>query len=410
VFADLFEDSVRLRMRSDVPVGVCLSGGLDSTSIMCTMADIRHEHGSSHGDRLQAFCYQSPDFDEGTYVSDTLVRANAELNRLEIDERRLWDLLPTVLSFHDEPLHSPTALIGFELMRLASARGVKVVLNGQGADETLAGYRTYFTTHWQTLAASGRLTQAMREIRAYTNTRGGSWMPLLAHAFRTGWHARVRRAIGAQGTANRNPWLTPDFCDTYAECTRRIALPKNLSSSLKQSVRLRPLPLYLRIEDRNAMAHSVEARLPFLDPRLVSFAFTLPSDWKIRGPWNKYVLREAMRGRIPESVRTRVDKLGFPTSSRQWFKGVWYQPMMDLLNSTSFRERGIFDVEAVRRDFSSHRNGEIDVSANLFHAAQLELWLEREVPSTSHVVPAHGSSSAPAQPVTPVLAKTLQRN
>ena len=119
-----------------------------------------------------------------------------------------------------------------------------------------------------------------------------------------------------------------------------------------------------------------EARLPFMDHRLVALTFRLRDEWKISGPWNKYILRESMRGRIPESVRTRVDKMGFPTAHKDWFAGPWYEPMQDLLASREVAERGIYNVDALRRGLDRHRAGEINISQPLLaNVAQVELWM-----------------------------------
>jgi asparagine synthase (glutamine-hydrolysing) len=134
--------------------------------------------------------------------------------------------------------------------------------------------------------------------------------------------------------------------------------------------------LYLRVEDRNSMAHSVEARLPFLDYRLVMLAFSLPGEWKLRGGWNKFVVREALNGVIAEGVRTRADKMGFPTPSKDWWRGAWYEPMMDLLGTRSLRETGVCNTDAARRDLGRHRRGEIDVATDLFRLAEFATWLE----------------------------------
>ena len=122
------------------------------------------------------------------------------------------------------------------------------------------------------------------------------------------------------------------------------------------------------------MAHSVEARVPFLDHRLVSFVLGLPVGWKLRGPWNKFVLREAMRGRIPESVRSRVDKMGFPSPAGKWFAGMLYEPMLDLLHSRPARERGIYNIPRIVQELARHRAGEVDVALKLFRVAQFEVW------------------------------------
>jgi asparagine synthase (glutamine-hydrolysing) len=173
----------------------------------------------------------------------------------------------------------------------------------------------------------------------------------------------------------RRSWFTPELCGHVAS-DETIGPAKDLNAALAYSVYQSPLPLYLRIEDRNSMAHSVEARLPFLDYRLVTLCFSLSPEWHLRGPWNKYVLREAMRGRIPESVRRRIEKMGFPTPARSWFADTLHSPLLDLLNSRAARERGIYDTEAILSDIRRHRRGEIDVTQRIAHLAQFESWCE----------------------------------
>jgi asparagine synthase (glutamine-hydrolysing) len=181
----------------------------------------------------------------------------------------------------------------------------------------------------------------------------------------------------------------------------RSGAPSTLNDVLKRAVTVFPLPLYLRIEDRNSMAHSVEARLPFLDYRLVSLLFGLPARWKVRGPWNKFILREAMQGQIPESVRSRVDKMGFPTAGRQWFARDLYEPMADVLASRAVRERGIYRVATVAKDLERHKRGEIDVHHGLFHLAEFEMMLEllRSGPGRAGeaTLQGRGSDGTPAQ-------------
>jgi asparagine synthase (glutamine-hydrolysing) len=147
-----------------------------------------------------------------------------------------------------------------------------------------------------------------------------------------------------------------------------------LDKALKFSVERALLPLYLRIEDRNSMAHGVEARLPFMDYRLVSLLFQLPAEWKMRGPWNKYVLRESMKNRIPESVRSRTDKMGFNFPLSKWVGTALYEALHDILSSQGVRDRGIYDAPAIRRDLERHQRGDIDVSGELFNVAQFEAW------------------------------------
>ena len=376
---ELFEDSVRLRMRSDQPVGVTLSGGLDSTSIICMLAKLKSESEHERGTALQAFSFIAKEFDESSYIADTVIQTQATLHRFQEGPRELWDKMATVLRFHDEPVHSFNAIVGFDLMRLAAKNGIRVVLCGQGADEVLAGYSSYFPHYWEMLIRQGHIRDAWNEIQLHTSTHGGSarkcFLSALGKVGITALHhipayhslsvwKNQRKYLG-------NTWFSRDLC-RYFEHTVPEYLDLSLNAIQARSVEQAPLPLYLRIEDRNSMAHAVETRLPFLDYRLVSLVFNLTADWKLRGPWNKFVLREAMRQRIPESVRTRVDKMGFPVPDQKWFAQDLYEPMQDLLASQAVRERGIYNVSAIAHDLQRHRDGHTNVASRLFNVAQFE--------------------------------------
>ncbi|HJT21773.1 MAG TPA: asparagine synthase (glutamine-hydrolyzing), partial [Nitrospira sp.] len=172
-FAELLEDSVHLRMRSDVPVGVCLSGGLDSTAIICAASRQRAEGRQSSSGPLQAFSYMAKEFDESRYISDTLAMTGAELTVLETSPRDLWDDLPRMLWYQDEPVHTMTAAVGYHLMKTVAGHGIRVVLNGQGADETIGGYSSFFADYWRELLSQGWWGRTMAEIRAHVAVHGG---------------------------------------------------------------------------------------------------------------------------------------------------------------------------------------------------------------------------------------------
>ena len=388
--AHLFEDAVRLRMRSDVPVGVCLSGGLDSTAIICAASRQRAENGLSTEISLQAFSYMPKEFDESRYIADTLAMTAAELSVLDMSPREMWDSLPRVLWHQDEPVHTMTAVVGYHLMNLASKRGIRVVLNGQGADETMGGYFSYFGDYWLELLSRGQWFHALSEIRAFVEVHGGttwkygkdtvlSLVASLLHRvspYRALSNKRYARVVRS------HPWYMRDLTECLPVETRP-AIDCRLSGVMKLATNSAPLPLYLRIEDRNSMAHSVEARLPFLDYRLVQMLFGLAPHWKINGPWSKWLLREAMNGRIPESVRVRPDKMGFPTPGRKWFAHDLYEPIADTLSSQAFRERGIYNVSQIVADLARHKAGQIDVHRDLFNIAEFEIFGEyakRQIP------------------------------
>jgi asparagine synthase (glutamine-hydrolysing) len=198
----------------------------------------------------------------------------------------------------------------------------------------------------------------------------------------------------------REPWFTPELARHLRSEPERLS-DWTLDQNLKRAVDVGPLPLFLRVEDRNSMAHSLEARLPFLDYRLVSLAFSLPPDWKMRGRWNKYVLRQAMRQRIPESVRTRVDKMGFPVPQKAWFADALYAGVQDLIASPEVRQRGIYNLSRVQQDLALHRQGRVDASGKLFRLVQIETWLKLASREGEPVaVPSAVNQPSPAHRVT----------
>ena len=377
-FAELFEDAMRVHMRSDVPVGVNLSGGLDSTSILCAAARLRAQDGASSA--LLAFCYQDRGFDESRYIRDTLALTGAQLVPLEMTPAELWDSLPRVLAVQDEPVHSMTALVGYHLMALARRNGVKVILNGQGADEVIGGYGSYFRDRWAELLRAGRPAEAWRQIVAFTQGHGGSARTRMLQTTRHVAQGLLSALPGYRTLADRRwrahaattPWLSPDLALQLP--SHRHRPPFGLNPILAEALTRDPLPLYLRVEDRNSMAHSIEVRLPFLDYRLVQQVFALGAEHKLNGPWNKHVLRRAMTGRIPESVRARVDKMGFPTDAASWFKGPLFERLRDVITDPEFKRHPFFDADALHAIMQAHRMGAAVDPAPLFDAVQYFLW------------------------------------
>lgn len=377
-FAAAFDDAMRLHMRSDVPVGVNLSGGLDSTSILCAAARLHAEAGAHTP--LLAFCYQDSQFDESRYIADTLAQTGAQVVPLQLTPVQLFESLPQVLAHQDEPMHTMTAVVGYHLMSLAARHGVKVVLNGQGADEVIGGYGSYFPVRWAELVRDGRMAEARSEIDAYTQAHGGDANSRLARARRQVLQSSLAAWPPYRWLADRRhlarlrsaSWIRPELASHLT--THRYRPPSGLTAVLRDSVQRDPLPLYLRIEDRNSMAHSVEARLPFLDHRLVELVFSMGSDWKLRGPWNKYVLRQGMRGRIPESVRQRVDKMGFPTDMSNWLRGPLYEPVKAVVHDPAFAADPLVDARQVQLALERHRSGQAKLAEALFAAVQIHLW------------------------------------
>jgi len=374
-FAALFEDSVRLQARADVPLGVSLSGGLDSTAIACALA-------RETGTVLDAFCYMSSAHDELKYIDATLAQTGMRLNVVDVTPELLFDVLPAVLAVHDEPVHSLSAVIGHEIMGAARTRGIKVMLSGQGADEVLAGYPSYFPIHWADLIGRGQADAARAEIVRWTAEHGGDANLLFAAARRRAFRLRLHASVPLYSRASRmRQWLSRRRCAGFApELLRHLQLTDTdqvarptLSDALDRSIHLEPLPLYLRVEDRNSMAHGVEGRVPFLDHRLVELAFALPDSWLLNGPFNKYVLRESLKGRAPEIVHRRIDKMGFPHPAAEWFRGPLATRTAELFDSPVAGD--LYDAAWARALLAQHRSGTHDHSRVLLKLVQLEQWM-----------------------------------
>ena len=379
-FLARFDDAMRLHLRSDVPVGVMLSGGMDSVSIACTMADLSRAAGT--GQALHAFSFASERFDETEQLDDTIARTGVTMHRLpELQPDDFWSKLRTLMWFHDEPVHALSVLMGFELYGLAAANGIRVVLSGQGADETIGGYEYLFDHMLVSEALRGRLPTVLEQARIVAGSRGKPVREVLGRVARMA-RAHVLSGLPAYRAAaarrrleegRGREYLAPEF--------RALASPvrelpgQTLAAALVRSTRQSPLPHYLRAEDRNSMAHSVESRVPFLDHRLAEYAMRLPAHWQMSDGWNKRVQRDAMRGRIPDSVRLRRQKFGFPTPAQDWFSGPLAAGMRDIVRGGPAMRSGWFDQAALQRAVEQQIRGEADVHNVLVNVAQLDSWL-----------------------------------
>jgi asparagine synthase (glutamine-hydrolysing) len=313
-FAELFRESVRIHTRSDVAVGTCLSGGLDSSSIVCTASALKAEGLLPTSYRHQAFGYVPPDkaVSERHWMDMVVERTGVALEEVRPAPDRFGASLETIAHQQDEPFGSTSIAAQWFVFEAAKKAGMKVMLDGQGADEVLGGYHGYLVT-----IAAGMLSErrplAYAQLALDYRRRLGAW-PVPAGTVTAMLPGPIRSVAGRLRSSDgrdRAPALTSVFAGPLQRnLPSAPPLPTELRSLLRHQVQT-SLPSLLRYEDRNSMAHSIEARVPFLDHRLVELAFRLPNDSKVRGADTKRVLREAMKGVLPEPIRTRRDKLGF---------------------------------------------------------------------------------------------------
>ena len=367
---ETFLDAIRLELRSDVPVGTCLSGGIDSSSIAVAVA----YHGHEHQKTVTAY-FDDPGFDERRYARAVVESTGAEAHWVTFDADDLVNDLPTIVDAQGEPFGSTSICAGWYVMREAKRAGLTVMLDGQGGDEILGGYRASFGYRLSDLLRAGRIAEATRELRAFASVHGPRWAVVALATPHVSERVRLSARSRLRGSSTL---LAPALRDAATTADGDGALfPDRLRRQLQMLLTQRGLPELLRYEDRNSMAHSLEARVPLLDHRLVELAFSLPGAELIRRGETKSVLRRALADLLPPTVAGRRDKLGFVTPESRFLRGALGNLAADVFASQSFRQRGFIDAEAATRRLRRHRAGDLRAGMELWRALNLELWARR---------------------------------
>jgi len=305
----LFEDAVRLRLRSDVRVGTCLSGGLDSSAISGIAS--RRYHEATH-ERFIGIHARSTDAetDESRYARLAAEHFGIELHTVTPGTGAFLGTMSDLVRTQEEPFGSPSMFMGWHVFQEAQALGCKVMLNGQGGDEVLLGYERYFAA----FLTSVRPTLLLREMRAQArNSRLSLREVMLYRLYFTNARLRILRLKARSFLQSR--WQRQCDFSALRESTRAF---RDLDRLQIHEIATLQLPHLLRYEDRNSMRHSIETRLPFLDYRVVEYCISIPVAHKIHDGWTKYVLRRAMEDVLPAEVAWRRDKLGFQAPERTW--------------------------------------------------------------------------------------------
>lgn len=378
IFHQIFKDSVRLRLRSDVPIGTCLSGGLDSSSIVCSAKEIINEQPHIlYQQETFSSCFENPIYDERPFIQNVLDKTGANANYLFPSPEQLKKELKQLVYTQDEPFASLSIFAQWCVMKKVKERGVKVLLDGQGSDEMLAGYG-YDGLFWSELFYTGQWSSLFQEFLAQAKKN-----PRLIPR-RVGRMLFPQGFPWEQGKTKRIPFLPLEFQKKWQVKLQGEGSPpyapnlflKNKSYQL-MSTSLLPL---LRYEDRNSMAHSIEARLPFLDYRLVSFVFSQPITQLIQQGWSKWILRQAMENTLPETVRWRSDKMGFVTPQELWMINEMAPLVREILNDSRFLGRPYWYGQEVRQAYEDWVSGKNNaIQPYLWPILSTELWLRQFV-------------------------------
>lgn len=310
----LLEDAVRLRLRSDIPVGTLLSGGLDSSGVTCLATRL----ASTPISAFSTIDRQPPEEAAGI---DHVLQANPGIafHRDQPDDNCLDAELEACLWHQEQPFADGSMLAHFRLMRLARERGVRVLLTGQAADEVFAGYPGHLAIHLGGLIRRGRWPAAISFHRALRSSgQQMAWRGVASHAL----PAALAGALRARKVAREVDWLAAGCRNVSPKVARGYAASSGdpLNAALRESISCRTLPGFLHYEDRNSMAFGVETRIPYLDYRLVEKVLPLGGATKLDEAHTKTLLREALANTVPRTITARLAKQGYPAPLARWLR------------------------------------------------------------------------------------------
>ena len=373
----LFNDAVKLRLRSDVPLGILLSGGLDSSSITAMAA--RNNGTSPAAFSLQ---FDNHDFDESSHAKMVASHCNTNLRILKPQGQGLWEELDHLIKAQDAPTHAPEVYSNWCMMRAVAQCNIKVLLSGQGGDELFAGYNWYPKYLLASLVRKGKLYYLMLALaqlpKNFPNSNTSGYLTLTG----TMLHALLPTAIKVK--------LKPELRCLDKILQRqvrrhlrkrdsenlRLIDPAGLEEKLNNDLNYCNIPHYLHYEDANSMAFGIEERVPFLDHRLVEWAHRLTTYQKIENGVSKSPLRKIMKEFLPEQIVNRKDKMGLSAPRDQWLRDELRIPITELFSKECRVFESWIDRKIFLSELDAYMNGkEIPLSRLLWRCINLEKWL-----------------------------------
>ena len=372
---DLFVDSVRLHLRSDVPVGAALSGGIDSSSIVGAMRSLDADLP------IHAFSYiaDDPAVNEERWVDIIGDSAGLIIHKVRPRPEELVSDLESLVTLQGECFASTSIYAQRRVFQEARKHGIKVMLDGQGADEILGGYQPYLAARLASLLRQGRFSDAMRFLRNGSRGPGAQrlWLRALDFLVPPSLQPPLRRLAGEDLMPS---WLNARWFEERGVKSASLNYTEGqdvLRRALGDSLTKTSLPALLRYEDRNSMASSIESRVPFLTPALVSFVLALPEEY-IVGPdgTTKSIFRKAMSGLVPAPILQRTDKIGFATPEQQWLLAL--RPWVErVLSSITVMRIPALERNEMLREWMQMVSGRKPFSFRVWRWLNTILWVER---------------------------------
>ena len=404
-FRSLLEESVRLRLMADVPLGMFLSGGIDSSAIAALMA-------RSIDRPLQTFsvAFAERAYSEIDYAREAAGAIGAVSHEIVIDEHDFFGALPKLVWHEDEPI-AHTSSVPLYFVSALARQHVKVVLTGEGSDELLAGYGKYLRLAWNWRAGSiyeryvpsGIRTSIARAVVPRLPRKLARYAGRTFLAMERTPESMVFDNFASIRLGDQQSLLAAGVCEgataarAYA-ASRALFDRPNGTSTLLDRLLYTDIKTYLvellMKQDQMSMAASIESHVPFLDHKLVEFAAQLPDEWKLSGLTTKRILRDAMKGVLPQAILNRP-KMGFPVPFAIWTRGPWNSVAREVLLDRRSRERGIIDPAAVDQLLRDHAGGSTDGGDRIWSLLNLELWhrtfIDNDGPQTLPAPPRAGA-------------------
>lgn len=361
---DLVENAIKLRLRSDVSIGSCLSGGIDSSTVVCTINNLLRQakngqYAEQIGSQQKVFtsCFEDKNYDEQKWAKLVVDQTKAEWFRTFPTREELSKDLETLIYAQDIPMYSSSTYAQFRVMKLVNESGVKVVLDGQGADELFGGYEPHYVGLWQELFKNLQflsLAKALKMTDKLSNSVKFWTKSLLKYNGISSLSNALQHRFNSK-YFNDLQYLNKDWIETNIDRYNEYAEQRiqSLSQMLHYEYFGHPLKQLLKCEDRCSMWFGIESRTPFADDLdLMNHAFSVPSSYKIHNGTRKFLLREAFKNDLPNAIYNRHDKMGFVTPTNQWMREMRDSVRPYFEQSQS----GIFNKNLLLNDFDSFFN------------------------------------------------------
>ena len=384
-YREIFFETVSLHLRSDVPLGSCLSGGMDSSAIVCAMNRLLNQEGRGEIQNTFSCCFEEAECDERPFMRAVEEYTGVQPHHVFPKPEDALVALEKMIWHQDEPVNNASVFSQSTLFAAVKEARVKVMLDGQGGDEQLASYPQFFGPHLLGMLTRGQLAGAAHETRRFRELHGWTLRDTaksLLFWFGPGWLEDLNRtrktrlkqprwlawdALSARGIELGPPW-------GREEAARKPVTTEWLS---RMMLTVTTLPMLLHWEDRNSMAHSIEARVPFLDHKLVEFTLSLPDEFKTKDGVTKRILKSAMREVMPAKVIDRTDKKGFATPEERWLRADPKSEFRALLLDAAHAIPQVLDAAGIEADYDLFLKGRKPFSNVFWRMITFGIWARR---------------------------------